>query len=84
MSYGILLVPRHPRHSGQTWEAGLNGARGRRVLGTAVGPVGSGQWDRMVGDLRILLVAEHDTELHAGDPRPTPSSSTGCTTSPAS
>ena len=54
------------------------------MLGTAVGPVGSGQWDRMVGHLRILLVAVHDTELHAGDPRPTPPSTAGFTTSPAS
>ena len=47
----------------------MNGGKGRRVRGVAICPGRSGQWDRVVGHLRIVLVVEHDTELHAGSPQ---------------
>ena len=49
MSYDILFVPRRP---GQSWEAALDEAEGRDVLGDALRPDRLAQWDRIVVALR--------------------------------
>ncbi len=49
MSYDILFVPRRP---GQSWEAALDEAEGRDVLGDALRPDRLAQWDRIVAALR--------------------------------
>ncbi|MFC3690079.1 hypothetical protein [Aquipuribacter hungaricus] len=49
MSYDILFVPRRP---GQTWEAALDEAEGRDVLGDTLRPERLEQWERVVASLR--------------------------------
>lgn len=49
MSYDILFVPRRP---GQSWDAALDEAEGRDVLGDAIRPERLEQWERVVHALR--------------------------------